>query len=128
MQHAAKDEDVGPAVRVEIVHEGKHAVARHFFQRLRQRRVEFVARLEPGSLIPIRARDDVRPAIAVKIAGVDAVAKILVGQDCFFKAYGWSLVRQGDGPCSRGEEERKEGFHEGKFASSATKNMLRGQL
>src|SRR5688572_27098958 len=79
----AEDENVEPAVGVEVVHVGKHAVGGA------RRRWEFhwwierVFGREGRSFVPKGTGDDIDFAVAIDVAGGDAVAIVFVGQDLF---------------------------------------------
>ena len=100
---AAEDQDIRPAVAIEIEHVREHAVGGAGRQREVDRRVDFMGGLEVRTLVPERAGHDVHFPVAVEVAGGDPVGEVALGED---------LLLEGDGGrILDGEEETEKGNH-----------------
>jgi hypothetical protein len=112
----AEHQHVRPAVAVEVVHVGEHAVRLPLLRREQLDGEELVAAGEVGPLVPVRAGDDVRLAVAVEVADGDAVAQVDAVQDALLERDGGRRVggRQTGG---EGEEqgEGQEAKHHTSF-------------
>src|SRR6266850_2159736 len=104
---ASEHEDVRPAVSVEVMDVGEHAIGWTRGQGKLFGRIEFMLRLEVRPLIPKRPGDDIHFAVTVDIARRDSVAKIFVGQNLFLEGrQGW--CRCGAGRDQGQQSKRKE--------------------
>ena len=82
----ATNEDVLPAVLVEVVDEGEHAVGGTRFFGVCDSGVELVFSLEERAFVPIRAGHDIFVAVIVEVSGVDTIAEVVFGKDLFFES------------------------------------------
>ena len=106
---ASEHEDVRPAVSVEVMHVGEHAVGWTRRQRQLFGGIEFMLRFEVRSLIPKRPGDDVHFAVAIEVARGDAVAKLFVSQNLLLEGRQW-LGHRGAGRW-QGRQNQRQQFH-----------------
>jgi hypothetical protein len=88
-----QDEDVWPAIAVEVMHVGKHAIRGMWWSWEFHCWIKLVFRLKAGPFIPKRTSHEIHLSIAIDVAGGNAVAIIFIGQDLLFEGGQTSAFR-----------------------------------
>jgi hypothetical protein len=106
--HPAEDQDVGPAVPIEVVDVTEHRVGRGRFGGKVAGGVKFEGPGEFGAQVDERTRHDIGDAVAVEVADRHAVAEVARGQRALFEA-----DRRFRGRGDRGHGDQREKGEEG---------------
>jgi hypothetical protein len=85
--HATDDENVEPAITINVVNEGEKTIGRRRWFREFDSGIDFVSSFESGTFVPERTSNDVLVSVLIKVTVIDAVAVVLAGQGELLEPY-----------------------------------------